>query len=108
MRQNHSYTKKENQIILNEVKKCPENLSKAFAIASTKIQDENITEQKISGHYYMSLRHKYVKNPLFMIFSNRKSIKNTKTVMRGKALRSSLKVDTNPSKFQKIMRIIFE
>lgn len=108
MRQNHSYTKKEDQIILNEVKKCPENLSKAFAIASTKIQDKNITEGRIAGHYYMSLRHKYVKNPLFMIFSNRKGIKNTKNMMRGKVSRSLLKVDTNPSKFQKIMRIIFE
>ena len=107
MRKNHSYTKKEDQIILNKLKKCPENLAKAFAIASTKIQDKNITEGRISGHYYMSLRHKHVKNPLFMIFSNRKSIKNTKNIMRGKS-RSLLEVDTSPSKFQKIMRIIFE
>lgn len=108
MRKNHSYTKKEDQIILNEVRKCPENLAKAFAIASTKIQDKNITEGRIAGHYYMSLRHKCVKNPLFMIFSNRKGIKNTKNMMRGKVSRSLLEVNTNISKFQKIMRIIFE
>lgn len=107
MRKNHSYTKQEDQIILNEVKKCPENLAKAFAIASTKIQGEDITEKKISGHYYMTMRHTCVKNPLFMLLSNRKGIKNTKNIKRNTFLRSSLEVDASISKFQKIMRIIF-
>lgn len=108
MRKNHSYTKQEDQIILNEVRKCPENLAKAFAIASTKIQGKDITEKKISGHYYMTMRHKCVKNPLFMLLSNRKGIKNTKNIKRNTFLRSSLEVDASISKFQKIMRIIFE
>lgn len=108
MKKNHSYTKKEDQIILNEVKKYPENLAKAFAIASTKIQGKDITEQKIAGHYYMTVRHKCVKNPLFMLFSNRKGIKNTKNIKRNTFLRPLLEVDTNISKFRKIMRIIFE
>lgn len=95
------YTKEEDNIILEEVKKRPENISKAFIAVSKKI---NRTVPGIKCHYYHSL----VKNPrnrMFFIASPHKKLANYKVKRKGM---KAVPKKNSLSKWQRIIAILFE
>ena len=95
------YTKEEDNIILEEVKKRPENISKAFIAISKKI---NRTVPGIRQHYY----HYLIKNPrnkMFFIASPHKKLANYKVKRKGM---KAVPKKNSLSKWQRIIAILFE
>lgn len=95
------YTKEEDNIILEEVKKKPENISKAFIAISKKI---NRTVPGIRQHYY----HYLIKNPrnkMFFIASPNKKFANYKVKRKGM---KAVPKKNSLSKWQRIIAILFE
>lgn len=97
----HHYTKEEDNIILEEVKKRPENISKALITSSKKI---NRTVPAVRYHYY----HYLIKNPsnkMFFIASSHKKLANYKVKRRGM---KAAPEKNSLSKWQRIIAILFE
>lgn len=95
------YTKEEDKIILEEVKKRPENISKAFIAVSKKI---NRTVPGIRYHYYHYLI-KNSSNRMFFIVSPHKKLANYKVKRKGMR---AIPKKNSLSKWQRIIAILFE
>ena len=85
------YTKEEDAIIIEEVKKSPNNLQKAFKAASEKI---NRSQHCIRARWYRVLR----KEQTCFVLVGRNSYKNTK----GNS--TNYKVKTTKTLFSKIIK----
>lgn len=75
MRNYKRWTKEEDLVILGIVKENPENLVKAFILASKKLDR---SEASIRQRWYNSLRDS--SNPVFMVYSNKKAVVNGKNI----------------------------
>lgn len=95
------YTKEEDNIILEEVKKKPENISKAFIAVSKKI---NRSVLGIRNHYYRYLI-KNTQNKMFFIASPHKKLANYKVKRKGM---KAVPKKNSLSKWQRIIAILFE
>lgn len=95
------FTPEEDRIIIDAVKKSPQNISKAFVLVAPKI---NRSVNSIRVHYYGSIA-KDKDNKLFLTVSERRKLTNYKVQrdnMDVKAERS-----TKP-KWRRILDILFE
>ena len=95
------YTPEEDRIIIDAVKKSPQNISKAFVLVATKL---NRTVDSIRVRYYGRIA-KDKDNKLFLTVSERRKLINYKVQrddMEAKAERS-----TKP-KWRRILDILFE
>lgn len=95
------FTPEEDRIIIDAVKKSPQNISKAFVLVSTKL---NRTVDSIRVRYYGRIA-KDKDNKLFLTVSERRKLTNYKVQrddMEAKAERS-----TKP-KWRRILDILFE
>lgn len=97
----HYYTKEEDNLILEEVKKRPENISKAFIAVSKKI---NRSVPGIRKHYYQYLI-KNTQNKMFFIASPHKKLANYKVKRKGM---KAVPKKNSLSKWQRIIAILFE
>lgn len=78
-----NYSQEEDNIILREIQKNPENLTEAFESASDKITLLGLrkcNEHNVRQRYYTNLRDKY---PIFTLEGGKDTISNTKIVQKG-------------------------
>lgn len=95
------YTPEEDRIIIDAVKKSPQNISKAFVLVAPKI-NRSVTSVRL--HYYGRIA-KDKDNKLFLTVSERRKLTNYKVQrddMEAKAERST------KSKWRRILDILFE
>lgn len=94
------YTKEEDDIIIKAVRKCPENLKRAFERASKKIgRSPNCIKQRYYG--YLA---KNSNNKLFLTVSSGKKYTNYKIKRKGMKAKP---VGTEKSKWRQILDILF-
>lgn len=96
------YTKKEDDYILSVVRNHPTNLLEAFRIAGKKIHK---TPNSIRLRYYNHLKNK---KKAFFLFSQKKNSLNYKITRGGKNPTKYKPAKTKPSKWNRILKILFE
>ena len=95
------FTPEEDRIIIDAVKKSPQNISKAFVLVSSKI---NRSVDSIRVHYYSRIA-KNDSNKLFLTVSSRKKYTNYKIQRKGMKAKPT---QTTKSKWRRILDILFE
>ena len=94
------FTPEEDRIIIDAVKKSPQNISKAFVLVSSKI---NRSVDSIRVHYYSRIA-KNDSNKLFLTVSSRKKYTNYKIQRKGMKAKPT---QTTKSKWRRILDILF-
>lgn len=95
------FTPEEDRIIIDAVKKSPQNINKAFILIAPKI---NRTVDSIRVHYYSRIA-KDNSNKLFLTVSSRKKYTNYKVQRKGMKAKPT---QTTKSKWRRILDILFE
>lgn len=95
------FTPEEDKMIIEAVKKSPQNISKAFVLVAPKI---NHTPSSVRFRYYSKIA-KDNSNKLFLTVSSRKKYTNYKVQRKGMKAKPT---QTTKSKWRRILDILFE
>ena len=100
----HHWSVEDNNLIKEEIKKSPTNLTMAFKEISKKL---GVPWKAVSLHYYRTIQ-KARSNRLFLIISSRKEASNYKITRKGKYATKYKSEKAKKSKWKRILEILAE
>lgn len=104
MRKYHSWSVEDDNLVKEEIKKSPTNLTVAFKSASKKL---GVSWMSVSKHYYNSIQ-KEKKDKLFLTISSKRTANNYKVTRKGSRPTKYQPEKVKKSKWRRILEILLE
>lgn len=100
----HCWSVEDDNLVKEEIKKSPTNLTVAFKRASKKL---GVSWKAVSKHYYNAIQKKK-SDKLFLTISSKREASNYKVTRKGKNATKYQPEKTQKSKWKRILAILAE